>query len=407
MSGAFSFSFAFHRSTPPGAGGIAVIELYGRGAEPLLGRLFEAGRLPAAGRARLGALRDLSGEPIDEAIVSRVPAAGMWCRLPAFTVSLHGGAWIQRRVCETLAAAGGRELDARGVLLLALEERALDAIEAAAFELLIEARTERAAAYFLRQHGGELSRRLAAIAELCGTGGDGGWSVTQELDALLAGSGAAYRLGRPLRVLIAGRPNSGKSTLFNALVERERVIVSADVGTTRDFIRETIALDGFPVELIDSAGLHSSPADPVEKEAISRLRREEADAVLYLVRPPWSLLPEEESFLRRFPPDAVLRVATFGDVPPGSDAERAALERFSARIAAVKGDGLDALRREVSRRWLAESEVSPERDPVAPFTERQRELVREALEKAGDPHEPGRLDAVRRVLIICLRSSWP
>ena len=397
-------SLAFHLATPPGEGGIAVFELYGDSARGLLARLFRTrGDLPPPGGSKLGILTDPAGEEIDEVVVGQVPSRGMWCRLPAWTVAVHGGVWIQSRVAEVLSGAGATRLSRRDVLLRAVNEEALDTIEATAFEYLIEARTERAAAFFSRQHGGELSREilhLLSIVEEARTAPGRSTNGIARLRGLLRGAERAYRLGQPLRVLIAGRPNSGKSTLFNALVGKERVVVAPQVGTTRDLIRETIAIEGWPVEFLDSAGLHSAPADPVEQEAIRRLREEQVDAVIYLVAPPWKLLPEEHEFIDRFPGSRVSRVAAFSDVErPDASAG------FALAVSGLRGDGLEELKRSIVLGWLGAREGGSG-DTPAPFTLRQRDLLEKALEAWESAAESGALDAVGEALIIVLRSSW-
>ena len=413
-------SFSFHRATPAGEGGVAIFELYGEGAGSVLSRLFRGAELPAEGRSRLGALVDLEGDDLDEVVVSRVPAVGTWSRMSAWTVSVHGGVWVQSRVGEVLTGVGGAERSRREVLLDAVNRGALDAIEAAAFEHLIGARTERAAAFFSRQYHGELSGRIhefirdfirppnqPASRQRCGNECVDG---TRRLDDLLRRAPAAYRLANPLRLLIAGRPNSGKSTLFNALVERERVVVSDKLGTTRDLIREVIALKGFPVELIDSVGLHSAPSDPVEKEAVEKIWRQEVDAVLYLVAAPWNVHPEERGFFERFPAARVLKVATFRDL--GLTPEALA---FPVQISATSGEGLTELRRAIVAGWLdPDGEADEPPDLPAPFTLRQHRLLEAAHDswQKASSMPPGAesrlaLDAVGEALIICLRSSWP
>ncbi|MCZ6794332.1 MAG: 50S ribosome-binding GTPase [Planctomycetota bacterium] len=396
-------TFGFHLATPPGVGGVALFELYGAGVEASLSRLFRAAAgLPGDGRQRLGALVDLEGRDVDEVVIGRIPPEGMWCRLAAWTLGVHGGSWVQRRVGEVLEAAGGARWSRRDVLVRAIESGALDAVEAAAFEELIQARTEGAAAFFSRQYQGELSRALQGILDLAVPGRPppaDRREGARRLRELVLGAGSVARLGQPLRLLIAGRPNSGKSTLFNALVERERVIVSEQRGTTRDFIRETVAIGDWAVELADSVGLRSSPEDPVEREAVERLWREEADAVLYLVAPPWKLADEELSFVARFPPETVLQVANFTDRGRPADAAR-----FAVEISGLRREGLDRLREAIRERWLgpADSPLS-----AAPFTARQLELLETALGSWESADETTPLDALREPLIICLGSSWP
>ncbi|MBN1441794.1 MAG: 50S ribosome-binding GTPase [Planctomycetes bacterium] len=397
--------FAFHCATAPGEAGVAIFELYGDGARAALERVFRGRALPGIGASRLGRIVDRGGDVVDEAVITRVGGASMWCHLEAWTLAVHGGAWIQSRLCRVLGEEGGEGLDTRGVLRRALAAGSIDAIEAAAYEHLLDARTERAAGFFSRMHAGELSRELRGILGAARSGGEMGLEACRaRLRALHRDARAAVRLARPLRLLLAGRPNCGKSTLFNALAERERVIVSPVAGTTRDLVRETVCLEGFPVEIIDSAGLRPSPEDPVEAQAIESLCRDEADAVIYLLAPPWALEPQDRAFLERREEQRVLVVDGFRDLG-GQPPQRSG----SLWISALSGEGLAALREAIVRRWIhgGERRSPDDRIAAAPFTDRQTELVRTALEAAERAGDPGSLDEVRRALVICLDSSWP
>lgn len=398
-------SFLIHLGTAPAEGGVAVFELYGSAARPALERLLCGASLPAPGRSRVAWLHARDGSALDEVVVSRRPAAAMWSRMPAWTVAIHGGLWLQDRVGREMEAAGGKRVALERVLEESIREEALDAVQAAAFCLLLDAPTERAAAFLLRQYEGELSSRLlAAVESLSAPSREVPDRVISELRSLVERSESARRLSEALAILVAGRPNSGKSTLFNRLTERERAIVSPTPGTTRDILREKVSIEGYPVELLDGAGLHALPADEVEREAIVRSRSEPADVALYLQAPPWSLADDERAFLGRFGARRHLVVANFKDTagtgatPPGSD----------VFISALRGDGVDTLKSLIVDRFLGRRQEHG--DPCATFTATQTrhiEAAVRALELARHDTAQATLDAARDRLIQCLRASWP
>ncbi len=398
--------FFYHLASPPGEGGFAVFELYGPGAGAALSTGLGGKELPEEGRTSLATLFDENREKLDEVLVGRQPASSMWCRLDALTLSIHGGAWLQERTSALLDSLGGTGLKLREVLEFAAGQEALDAIQACAFELLVESRTERAAGFFNRQHAGELSEIIRRCIELAGrAAGESHEELERTLRALLEAGPRACRLARPLKLLIAGRANTGKSTLFNRFMEGERAAVSSQAGTTRDFIRGSAAVFDYPLELADSVGLRRRPEDPVEEEALGWLEQEAADGWLYLLEPPWKLAEEDRDFLGGRPAEDVLLVGNkldeAGEVPPG-DAD--------LLLCALHGDGFDKLQEAIAERWLGcVPEAFPGEDacPVAPFTGFQTEKLEQALSALVKTPSTPLLDEVKSCLIICLKSSWP
>lgn len=394
--------FHFHRATPGGEGGVAVFELYGEAAASALRSFFKPRQrsLPSAGQSRLGDVVERSGEPIDEVIVSHLTAGGMWSRLQAFTLSVHGGVWMQKRLGALLREHGGVELDARGVLELAVKAKALDAIQAAAHELVLKARTERGARFLARQFTGELSGRLQSGLALLEEGRVS--EVHADLLDLLRASRRAFRVCHPLRVLLAGRPNSGKSTLFNRLVSEERAVVTSLPGTTRDMLEELISVDGYPVILADSAGIRSPDSvGLVERQGIQKVLARSDDAVIYLVPYPWDQTEDDRAFLRGVDLERLLLVASLADLAP-----EAVGPPMDLSVSGLTGQGLEDLQRCLIRRWIDDDgEGGPEQEvPCAPFTEAQIRIVSTAMENLPGP--PG-VDVLRCTIIECLHSSWP
>jgi tRNA modification GTPase len=297
--------FALSSGRPPTA--IAVVRVSGPRAGPAL--LSIAGRIPVPRVATRALLRDADRQPIDEAVV-------LWFAGPASATGedvaefqIHGG----RAVLVSLFAALSALEDVRPAepgefTRRAFENGKLDLTEAEGLDDLIHADTERQRRQALRQLKGLLGDKArgwrAQIIEasaLIEAGIDFSdeedvpeeltapalariRQLSDEIGAVLKSTGRSERLRDGLVVAITGPPNVGKSTLMNQLARREVAIVSPHAGTTRDVIEVQLDLDGYPVTVIDTAGIRET-ADPVEQEGVrrARARAAEADLVLWLV----------------------------------------------------------------------------------------------------------------------------
>ncbi len=286
---------------------IAIVRVSGPGAGTVLKAL--AGRLPPPRAAIRVLLRDAVRQPIDDAVV-------LWFAGPASATGedvaefhVHGG----RAVLAALFAALSAFPDLRAAepgefTRRAFENGKLDLTEAEALDDLIHADTERQRRQALRQLNGLLGDRArdwrariieasalieASIdfadegdvpAELMAPAREKIRTLLGEVQEVLAAQGQSERLRDGLVVAIAGPPNVGKSTLMNQLARREVAIVSPYAGTTRDVIEVALDLDGYPVTVIDTAGVRET-GDPVEQEGVRRAkaRASEADLVLWLI----------------------------------------------------------------------------------------------------------------------------
>jgi len=322
--------------TGRGEAAIGIVEVFGEDAPAVVRMLTarDARRDPI-----VVTLRDL-----DELVVRRIPDGEALTQEPTVELCCHGGASTCAALLEAIGRVGVTVVDAAFRARRAVERRAIDAIRAEAGLRLVEMRTRRAAAILLDQARGALTDAVRRTG------------TPEEVKGLLDTWPLGRALSRPPRVVIAGRPNAGKSTLFNALVGRERVVVSPIPGTTRDPVRELASLEGIPVWLEDTAGLRET-ADPVEVEAIrlTRRRLSEADAVICLVE-------ESRSIFDSIPESK--RVLVFNKSDLGA--------RGSPAVSALRGTGME----ELVRRALAALGIRsvPEGSPVV-FTERQARLM--------------------------------
>jgi tRNA modification GTPase len=296
--------FALSSGRPPSA--IAVVRVSGPQAGPVLAAL--AGKMPAPRLATRVLLREESRQPIDDAVVLWFPGPASATGEDVAEFHVHGG----RAVLAALVAALSGFADMRAAepgefTRRAFENGKLDLTEAEGLDDLIHADTDRQRRQALRQLKGLLGDRArdwrdriieaSALIEAGIDFSDEGDVSTElvapavakiktllgEIEDVLGAQGRSERLREGLVVAIAGPPNVGKSTLMNALARREVAIVSPHAGTTRDVIEVQFDLDGYPVTMIDTAGIRETD-DPVEQEGVrrARARAAEADLVLWM-----------------------------------------------------------------------------------------------------------------------------
>src|SRR6195952_3108499 len=296
--------FALSSGRLPSA--IAMVRVSGPQAGPLLNAL--AGKIPPARAATRALLRDVGQRPIDDAVVLWFPGPASATGEDVAEFHVHGGRAVLAALFaalsafENVRAAEPGEFTRRG-----FENGKLDLTEAEGLDHLIHADTDRQRRQALRQLRGLLGDRArdwrtqiieaSALIEAGIDFSDEGdvpaemiapaltkiETLLGEITEVLAAQGQSERLRDGLVVAIAGPPNVGKSTLMNQLARREVAIVSPHAGTTRDVIEVQLDLDGYPVTVIDTAGIRETD-DPVEQEGVrrARARAAEADLVLWL-----------------------------------------------------------------------------------------------------------------------------
>ncbi len=299
-------------STPPGRGGIGIVRLSGALSLAIAEGLVALRAPLEPGRARLADVVDgdsRAGEGIaarmDEALVTWFAGPHSYTGEDVVEIAAHGSPVVLEALVRGAVRAGARLAEAGEFTQRAFLSGRMDLTQAEAVRDLIEAQTLAQARLAASQMGGALSQRvgptkhalleLIALLEAGIDFAEDDLEVAQEGEILrrlrgvaepLTALEATFRHGRVvhdgLTMAIVGRPNAGKSSLFNALVERERAIVTATPGTTRDLVTERIALGGIPLELVDTAGLREA-GDEVERLGIERSRRALADAELVLV----------------------------------------------------------------------------------------------------------------------------
>ncbi len=396
-------------ATPPGDGGIGIVRLSGPQSEALLASAFH-GRTAAAAMVSHhlyhGRLCRADGIAVDDVLAVIMRAPHSYTGEDVAEIHCHGGSQQVRSALDLLLAAGARLARPGEFTQRAFVNGRLDLAQAEAVAALIGARSERAARVALAQLDGRLSRQLQGFAgelrellllleaHIDFPDDDLGFLDRPAVAARAAAVQIAmsdlmvtFDAGRALRegvnVLILGRPNVGKSSLLNALLGEARAIVTAIPGTTRDTLEEQLVLGGFPVRLVDTAGVRDTD-DPVEVEGVRRAREkaQAADLLLLVIDMSHPLTREDRMAMALAPPERTILVRNKSDLPGACSLEELAGFPHQVVVSARHGSGLAALERAVVEHFsensggeLAEGVVLTER--------RHRESLGAALAAVG------------------------
>jgi tRNA modification GTPase len=404
-------------STASGRGGIGIVRLSGGRARAIAEGMVLLGRPLEPGRARFGHLVDpATRDVMDEVVVTFFAAPHSYTSEDILEIAMHGSPVLLNYALERALEAGARLAEPGEFTQRAFLSGRLDLTQAEAVRDLIDASTLHQARIAAQQMGGSLSRRIAPIKDqliALIAGLEAGVDFAEddidtmpsaeirarleEVSAPLRELERSFGYGRlvheGLRLAIVGRPNVGKSSLFNRLVERDRAIVTPVAGTTRDLVTERVAIEGIPVELIDTAGLRET-SDAIESIGITKSREAMADADLVLMVIDGAspeAHPEDAGTLASLTGRPVLVAANKADL--GSATFALQPEVPIVRTSAVTGEGIAELRSSI----LAIATAGASSQETALITNlRQRQAVTEALAAlkraeestdAGLPHE--------------------
>jgi len=353
--------------TSEGRSAVATLLVAGPQATELVSRCFLPAGRPLAGQplGRIAFGRWGSAEGGEEVVVSRRAA-------DRIEIHCHGGRAAARAIAASLIALGAREIAWTNWI----RASASDPIEAEARLALSQARTERTAWILWDQHEGALRRAIEAIAGYLQTG-DANAAIAH-IDELLKFSELGRHLTTPWKIVIAGPPNAGKSSLANALLGYERAIVHPTAGTTRDLVAAETAIEGWPIELVDTAGLRTAD-EPLEAAGIALARQQTAAADLVLAvvdrSRPWGAA--EAALAESFP--EALWVWNKCDLPRHADfASREAIE-----VSAMRGDGLERLISAIAARLVPNPPATGQAVPFAAWQVESLVAARALLAK-GD-----------------------
>lgn len=347
--------------TPPGRGAVATIAVWGEDAAKCVEPWFHA----ASGKS-------LGAEPVQRIVFGRwggpTGEEVVVVRTDHTTVEIHGhgGVAAPTAILRDLQTSGVAIVSGRGFLATQIS----DSLQLAAAEKLTQAPTLRTAGILLDQYHGALRRELEEIERLRAAGDQ--VAAQERRDRVLAGAEIGTHLTKPWRVVIAGPPNVGKSSLINALLGYERAIVFDQPGTTRDVVAALTSFDGWPIELADTAGLRTSD-DPLETAGIALAEQEltQADLVVLVfdITRPWT--DADARLCEQYP--LAIRVLNKCD-----QNTQLPINERGLPTSAVTGAGLPELMNVIVARLVPHP---PQPGDAVPFTQSIVEEIRSAADK--------------------------
>jgi tRNA modification GTPase len=403
-------------ATPPGRGGLGVVRVSGPSAREVAGQILVRDAPLQPRHATFTRVRGESSAlgqgPVDEVIATWFPAPHSYTGEHSVEISTHGSPMVLQAVLRSAIAAGARLARPGEFTFRAFLNGRIDLIQAEAVADLIDAVTPLQARVAFDQLEGTLTARIKALdsrlldlvarleasldfpdegyhfiephAIACAVSG-----VIEELDELVRESARGRMIRDGAMVVIAGRPNVGKSSLFNALLGQARAIVTETAGTTRDLVTETCDLDGLKVTLVDTAGVRET-IDRVEVEGVARAvrAREVADLVVVVLDGSEALTPDDARILDETASASRLVIANKSDRPAAWSRDEA------VRVSATGGVGIHDLRNALVE---ALTGGEPLRDPTQISNVRHAALLtrarthlshaRAATSEAGTPEE--------------------
>ncbi|HSB11746.1 MAG TPA: tRNA uridine-5-carboxymethylaminomethyl(34) synthesis GTPase MnmE [Blastocatellia bacterium] len=418
-------------STPPGRGGIGVVRLSGPASLDISTSFFhsESGAEPVPNRAQFGHLLDAAtGELVDEVILTYFKAPHSYTGEDVVEISCHGSPIILGRVLQMAIDRGARIAEPGEFTFRAFANHRIDLAQAQAVRDLINAQTQYQARVATRQLEGELSKRLTPLKDLLvdvivhlessvefvedDISPEAGSALIAKLEGVIKDLNViadSFSFGRYLKegfdLAIVGRPNVGKSSVFNRLIGSDRAIVTELPGTTRDALYETTSISGVPVRLIDTAGIRET-ADLVESMGVARSRTAIADAdISLLVLDASSALTDDDiALLDNLARTRRIIALNKIDLAPRLAAETLPVDGDQViRISALTGEGFELLTGTIFERLGGE--LASERDGVMLTDARHHAAMRRAIEQLRDSLQLLSERELEEIILLRLRGA--
>ncbi len=367
-------------STPLGEGGIGIVRLSGKDAVSIVGKLFSSPKGTKLEESESHTLtygfigNPLTGAGIDEVLVAVMRAPGTYTREDVVEINCHGGILTLRKVLDLVLKNGARLAEPGEFTKRAFLNGRIDLSQAEAVMDLIRAKTEKSGRVAVEQLSGGLSGKITTfrdrITSVCAhieayidfpeeeiepSSLEGIVADIQDIRDGLVELSKSFEEGRffreGLKVAIVGRPNVGKSSLLNALLRRDRAIVTETAGTTRDVLEEYLNIGGLPIRIMDTAGIRETH-EMAEREGVLRSLRaiESADVVIGMVDGNAPMHDEDRVVLEKVRDKKSIIAINKSDLPSAQPYLETALRAYSenvVKISAKTGSGLDSLKEKI------------------------------------------------------------
>ncbi len=371
-------------STPVGEGGIGIVRVSGDRAEEIVLRIFRGKRSGGIQSHRFyyGEIFDPeNGAALDEAMVVLMRAPNSYTREDVAEIQCHGGYLLVRKVLDLVVRQGARPAEPGEFTKRAFLNGRIDLLQAEAVIEIIRGKTEASLALAQSQMEGNLSKKIGQIKEVILNSTalieacidfpeddivlphyrDIRQSIDNSLldiDELLSGFDEGKVIREGVSVLIAGKPNVGKSSLMNTLLKEKRAIVTSIPGTTRDIIEEVVNIRGLSVRLLDTAGIRDTE-DEIEQEGM-RLTMEKmplADLILFVMDASRPFDNEDRLILNALTGHRFIVVMNKTDLESVLEMPREVDEDHIVRISARDGEGIEALRDRIFNLFISDGSI--------------------------------------------------
>ena len=401
-------------STPPGYGGIGIIRISGKDSFKIIEKIFkpknkEKDKIKGY-TMKYGKIFDFEGKIIDEVLVTYFVSPKSFTTENMCEINSHGGPIVVKKILELCLENGARMAEPGEFTKIAFLNGRIDLAQSEALIDMINAKTEKEQQASINQLEGNLSNKINEIREDIMqkivdieasidypeydieeiTKGELR-KMLERVNIKLKELESNFEKGKlikdGIKMAIIGRPNAGKSSLLNAILNEDRAIVTEYEGTTRDIIEEFIVIEGIPIKVIDTAGIRNKTEDKIEQIGIEKAKEiaKNADLVIYIIDSSKKMEEEDKEILNLLKDKKVIIVLNKQDLNTEISEETEEIKKINKpkiKLSALKKDGIGQLYKEISEMFrLGEIIID---DSVTVTNERHKEIIKNAQKNTND-----------------------